>query len=154
MCNPFRDRVESLKKTIMDDPALRRSFFALGFTHYYRSILQQLIEQEKRKHYEELINMNEHETSNEIVTSAIGDGTATTFTAPPKYEPYTPLVMAELTRCRKAIKAYIESVHEEGHSSFHNERHSAAVRATLDLSKCLAKWRKISSSGRPDGHLK
>ena len=72
-------------------------------------------------------------------------GTITPLPSKPKIPPYTPVLMAELTRCRKALQSYIKSM-EESPDTFHNTAHSAAYRASLDLTKCLANWRKIAAS--------
>ena len=50
-------------------------------------------------------------------------------------------LLAELTRTTKALKAYSDQA-DGGPPDPH---HSAAVRATLDLSKQLAAWRRASS---------
>ena len=148
----FAARVERLKKTIMDNPVLRRSFIALGFTNHYRSVFRQLVENERRKYYEEL-SMNQENQGSMNVTESSQMPMEPLVMQEKEEQPYTLVLMAELTRCRKALKAYIESV-KDYPNTFSNSHHAAAHRATLDLTRCLAKWRRINTTrtvtkGRP-----
>jgi len=62
----------------------------------------------------------------------------------------TTKLLAELERCRNAMQEYEKSYDGLGEDEFicQNPYHAAAKRATMDLTRTLAEWRKAWTMGK------